>query len=154
MKEKLKRKFVFIGLLSVFLTSLAITLVFYGAFHSQAKRDLRFAMEIILNNEQITEDPEILDLYRSEGTRVTLISPSGAVLYESEADKDQMDNHLFRPEIEKALRSGSGESLRQSETLGFSTYIMRGAFPTGRSCVFRCMCAICTPSFCGRCCRC
>lgn len=131
MKEKLKRKFVFIGLLSVFLTSLAITLVFYGAFHSQAKRDLRFAMEIILNNEQITEDPEILDLYRSEGTRVTLISPSGAVLYESEADKDQMDNHLFRPEIEKALRSGSGESLRQSETLGFSTYYYARRLPDG-----------------------
>jgi len=54
------------------------------------------------------------------GCRVTVIRADGAVLGDSERTLDElanMDNHGTRPEIQAALASGTGESLRFSRTL-------------------------------------
>jgi two-component system phosphate regulon sensor histidine kinase PhoR len=57
-------------------------------------------------------------------TRITIISPDGTVLGDSEADPATMDNHLNRPEVQEAIRSGQGESARRSSTLGTEfTYV-------------------------------
>lgn len=57
-------------------------------------------------------------------TRITIIAPDGTVLGDSEADPATMDNHLNRPEVEAAVRSGQGESARRSSTLGTEfTYV-------------------------------
>jgi two-component system phosphate regulon sensor histidine kinase PhoR len=57
-------------------------------------------------------------------TRITIIAPSGTVLGDSEADPATMDNHLSRPEVQGAIRSGQGESERHSDTLGIDlTYV-------------------------------
>ncbi len=53
-------------------------------------------------------------------SRVTLIASNGQVLGDSDVRSDQvpnMENHLQRPEVQQALTSGSGSSLRYSETL-------------------------------------
>ena len=50
-------------------------------------------------------------------TRVTIIAPDGAVLGDSQADPATMDNHLNRPEVREAIRSGQGKSDRRSSTL-------------------------------------
>jgi two-component system phosphate regulon sensor histidine kinase PhoR len=51
--------------------------------------------------------------------RLTLVGPSGNVLFDSEEDARRMDNHLNRPEIKTAFTSANGEgsSLRYSDTL-------------------------------------
>lgn len=54
--------------------------------------------------------------------RVTLISPDGDVLYESDANAEDMDNHLERPEVQEALQGGNGEAHRESLTLSEDTY--------------------------------
>jgi two-component system phosphate regulon sensor histidine kinase PhoR len=51
------------------------------------------------------------------GERVTIIGADGIVLAESHADPDDMENHLFRPEIQQALDEGVGTSMRFSQTL-------------------------------------
>ena len=57
-------------------------------------------------------------------TRVTIIAPDGVVLGDSEADPAAMENHLDRPEVREAIRSGTGESARHSDTLGVDlTYV-------------------------------
>jgi two-component system phosphate regulon sensor histidine kinase PhoR len=57
-------------------------------------------------------------------TRITIIAPDGTVLGDSEADPATMDNHLNRPEVQEAIRSGQGESARRSSTLGTEfTYV-------------------------------
>lgn len=53
-----------------------------------------------------------------EGTRVTLISPEGQVVYDTESQPDDMDNHGTRPEIEQARTNGHGSSERSSSTIG------------------------------------
>ncbi len=49
--------------------------------------------------------------------RVTLIGADGTVLGESHADYREMENHLYRPEIQQALSEGTGSATRYSRTL-------------------------------------
>ncbi len=49
--------------------------------------------------------------------RVTLIAADGVVRGESDEDRAQMDNHLYRPEVQAALTSGVGSSIRYSRTV-------------------------------------
>jgi two-component system, OmpR family, phosphate regulon sensor histidine kinase PhoR len=77
------------------------------------------------------------------GARVTLIDNAGRVLADSQHDPETMENHLNRPEVQQALASGSGQSVRHSATLdrdlvyravkfdppGGSRVVMRMALP-------------------------
>jgi two-component system phosphate regulon sensor histidine kinase PhoR len=57
-------------------------------------------------------------------TRITIVAPDGVVLGDSQADPATMENHLDRPEVREALRSGQGESNRRSSTLSADfTYV-------------------------------
>ena len=49
--------------------------------------------------------------------RITIIDADGTVLAESHADYLEMENHLFRPEIQQALTQGAGTAMRYSRTL-------------------------------------
>jgi two-component system phosphate regulon sensor histidine kinase PhoR len=51
--------------------------------------------------------------------RVTIIDIDGVVLGESDEDRTQMDNHLFRPEVQQALAQGQGSSIRLSRTVKY-----------------------------------
>jgi two-component system phosphate regulon sensor histidine kinase PhoR len=51
------------------------------------------------------------------GQRVTIIAADGTVLGESHTDYVEMQNHLFRSEIQQALSKGSGIASRYSQTL-------------------------------------
>lgn len=53
-------------------------------------------------------------------SRVTLIAADGKVVGDSDVRDDQvgvLENHLSRPEVQQSLKSGSGWSIRHSETL-------------------------------------
>jgi len=52
------------------------------------------------------------------GARVTVIESGGRVLTDSAEDLQSLDNHADRPEIQQALATGAGESVRQSRSLG------------------------------------
>jgi two-component system phosphate regulon sensor histidine kinase PhoR len=57
----------------------------------------------------------------SGGSRFTIVAPDGRVLADSAvsgAALDRLENHLGRPEIQQALSSGRGTSIRRSSTVG------------------------------------
>ena len=63
----------------------------------------------------------LLDTLKSllpiDSTRLTIVDRSGKVLYDSfVGDVQQMENHLLRPEVQKALYSREGSSIRLSAT--------------------------------------
>jgi two-component system phosphate regulon sensor histidine kinase PhoR len=62
-------------------------------------------------------EPLVTDLGRKTGTRITLIGVDGAVLADSEQEPRDMENHLFRPEIQASLRGETQVSIRPSSTL-------------------------------------
>ena len=53
------------------------------------------------------------------GARVTVIGFNGVVLADSLEDPARMDNHLYRVEVQEALKEGSGSNVRYSLTLGY-----------------------------------
>jgi two-component system phosphate regulon sensor histidine kinase PhoR len=61
------------------------------------------------------------------GARVTVIGPDGTVLGESHESTAQMDNHLYRAEVQQALATGQGISIRRSGTVGYE--MMYAALP-------------------------
>ena len=69
--------------------------------------------------------------------RTTVLTPDGTVLYESESRlrADAMQNHLGRPEVKQALKTGRGYDIRQSMTTGedFFYYAKRYAPTSGAS---------------------
>jgi two-component system, OmpR family, phosphate regulon sensor histidine kinase PhoR len=59
----------------------------------------------------------VTDLGRKTGTRITVIGVDGRVLADSEREPRDMENHLFRPEIQASLRGEKLMSIRPSSTL-------------------------------------
>jgi two-component system phosphate regulon sensor histidine kinase PhoR len=59
--------------------------------------------------------------------RVTIIDTDGNTLGESHEDRNEMENHLLRPEVQQALKTGRGTSRRYSTTMGYD--MMYAAIP-------------------------
>ena len=52
-----------------------------------------------------------------DGCRITWIAADGTVLFDSQAQQSGMENHADREEVQQALKTGHGESMRYSTTL-------------------------------------
>ena len=63
--------------------------------------------------------------------RVTFIGIDGIVLGESHEDRAEMDNHLYRPEVQGALTEGFGSSIRFSKTMGYEMMYVALPVKTG-----------------------
>ncbi|MEZ5069545.1 MAG: ATP-binding protein [Bacteroidales bacterium] len=65
-----------------------------------------------------------------QDTRITVIDRKGLVLFDSEVGEiESMENHLERPEIQEALKHGTGANVRTSATTGHSYYYFARAYP-------------------------
>ena len=71
---------------------------------------------------QPTLQAQLVRLAGQLDQRLTLIALDGTVLAESHADATQMENHANRPEVQQALTTGTGTSIRFSRTLGYDTF--------------------------------
>ena len=122
MEETIGRRLYLMGFLSLVVAVAVCIFVFHQAFTKQAWRALENESSLI--TAQYRYDPDSLQALDSDRIRVTLISPSGEVLYEStDADEQaEMENHLSRPEVQEAFAAGQGEDIRDSATTGYETY--------------------------------
>ncbi|MHA7111473.1 ATP-binding protein [Sunxiuqinia elliptica] len=124
-----------------FLAAFSFFMVAILAFQfNREKRYRTDQLENTLNNiagftHQYIEHYDILDtrnfarmdtikyLIPDKNTRVTVINSKGGVLYDSfVSDYGEMENHLMRPEVQKALYSETGGNIRHSETTGQDFY--------------------------------
>jgi two-component system phosphate regulon sensor histidine kinase PhoR len=72
--------------------------------------------------------------------RVTLIAADGRVVGDSDVRDDQvgtLENHRTRPEVQQALKSGNGWSIRHSDTLRTSMLYVAVSLPAGQVSVLR-----------------
>jgi len=88
---------------------------------SNLASQIQLARLLVVNNKQATPPQQ---LAATIGTvikaRVTLIAPNGTVVGDSDVRPEQLaqlENHLQRPEVQEAIKSGNGSSLRYSDTL-------------------------------------
>ena len=84
----------------------------------------------LAENNNIDRVNELKSILPQPHTRITLIDNTGNVLYDSFVDEYQeMENHLHRPEIQKAIDSGTGSNIRRSETTNQEFYYYARNYP-------------------------
>jgi two-component system, OmpR family, phosphate regulon sensor histidine kinase PhoR len=72
-------------------------------------------------HRHVALEERVRTLAAASGTRITLIADDGRVLEDSEVPDAKLggvENHLRRPEIQEALRTGRGTDIRHSATVG------------------------------------
>ena len=121
MTKRIFRNILLTAVLALLLTSAILVGTLYNVYEARISDELRTEAAYIARALDATR--EDLDYFAgiSATTRVTLISPEGEVLYDSEADEASMDSHAQRPEVIAALAEGVGESTRYSDTLSEMT---------------------------------
>ena len=95
----------------------------------------QLARLLVMSNKQAASPQQLAE---SIGTviksRVTLIAPNGTVIGDSDIGQEklaQLENHLTRPEVQAALRNGSGSAVRYSGTLRTSMLYSATTYGSG-----------------------
>lgn len=97
----------------------------------------QLARLLVMNSRQVTSPQQLAESIGAvTKARVTLISSDGTVVGDSDvgqAGLAQLENHLHRPEVQEALKTGSGSSLRYSETIRISMLYTAATYGSGTS---------------------
>lgn len=105
------------AVISVLMVSfLVITGVLYHHFTVESQMRLRDELNLAAEAVELSGD-EYLTQLDNNHYRITWVAADGTVLYDTEADVQEMDNHAEREEIKEAFETGNGESSRYSNTL-------------------------------------
>lgn len=115
----------------VFATVLAVAMMVVGVFSVAGAAYMQGQLVSLAHDELVNQsdvvaaalnsmpdDKIILRNMSLRSTRITLIGADGSVLYDTEADAEDMPNHGDRPEVRQAFEDGRGSSERSSSTLG------------------------------------
>ena len=129
MRRKMFASMCLLATVAVLLVSALIFTVMYGGFLQDMKREVRRDATYIgeaLEAAGMDYMPYLERLEsRSKGNslgRITLISPSGQVLFDNYTESAQMENHAERPEFASAVVYAAGADTIRSYTLGDQSY--------------------------------
>lgn len=114
MRNKINVGFVGITIFSIIATTLVMTALFYTVLTKQVFSDLEVVANLL--SEESSYEKHAKDL------RITLINADGTVVFDSSIDAQSMENHLDRPEIVAAIKNGTGQGRRTSNTLSESVF--------------------------------
>lgn len=108
---------VLLSSMSIFLGTIILILGYLYHYFTNSQLD-QLRLQTSLIAQAVEEDGQsYLDHIDLNDLRVTWIDQDGQVLYDSEKDVSQLDNHGNREEVVEALKTGYGESIRQTATL-------------------------------------
>ena len=126
MKTKINLRLVGIAILAIASTVMGITIIFYNLFQDRVREDLATNAKLLKDThyfESVKIDTDTIYLLENlSELRVTWIDESGTVLYDNDADAHILENHMDRPEIKSAFLTGTGESVRRSDTMNKDTF--------------------------------
>ena len=134
MKQKINYSLLLVSLIAVLTTLLGSILVFYNIFQQRVQHDLTVNAELIvksnlfqglynqLDGRVIDSDSLLFETLHPIDVRITWVDQDGRVLFDNDADAQELASHYDRPEIQDAMETGVGESIRLSTTIGMNTY--------------------------------
>lgn len=123
MKQKFFRALFGLGMLSLVVSTVILSYLFYNNWQNDFRTVLYTEGRIIASAGGLTPDRLAAITEATNNTlRITWISYEGKVLYDSSHDAETMDNHLQRPEIAQAILTGKGSDIRDSATLHSISY--------------------------------
>jgi len=116
MKKHIFRS-VCIATITVFLVSLALIFgVLYDYFSNAQIKQLKTETLFVAKGVE-SGGKDYLSSLKSDDYRITWVASDGTVLYDNKANPEEMENHLAREEISRALQTGEGSSTRYSSIM-------------------------------------
>jgi two-component system phosphate regulon sensor histidine kinase PhoR len=122
--RSIRQRLIFLTILVLALALLGSLLIANRAFNLTLREstyrqlaDNAAYLKSILEEDGFTIEPARFDPYaHATNLRITIIGFDGTVLYDSDFDESALDNHLYRQEVQDALREGFATSERRSAT--------------------------------------
>lgn len=130
MTKRIFRATLLVGV-AVLIASLTLVM---GALYSYFGRVQESQLRDELSLAAVGVEQNGMDYLRkleSDQYRITWLRADGAVLYDTRADAESMENHAQRQEVQQALATGEGESSRYSDTLLQKTVYYAKRLPDG-----------------------
>ena len=130
MTKRIFRATLLVGV-AVLIASLTLVM---GALYSYFGRVQESQLRDELSLAAVGVEQNGMDYLRkleSDQYRITWLDADGAVLYDTRADAESMENHAQRQEVQQALATGEGESSRYSDTLLQKTVYYAKRLPDG-----------------------
>lgn len=109
--------------MAIILSSALLVLIFYNFHMDKSKESLKnygFTMANYLELSNFQSMEAILN--NNSNVRTTLIKINGHIIFDSDKIATEMENHINRPEVQNAIKNGTGDSLRHSSTFEKNTY--------------------------------
>lgn len=116
MTKRIFRSSFFLAVTVLILSLAMISGVLYGYYSANQKSELKRELSLAVAGTEAGGLSYLSSVVR-EDIRLTWVSGSGSVLFDTQADPSTMENHAEREEIHAALAYGTGESTRYSATL-------------------------------------
>lgn len=122
MKRKINKYLLFTVFVTLMATLIMAVAIFHHIYREQIIEDMQTYTSLL--RDMADSGAELEERYRSTDPelRVTVITESGTVMYDSRAVLDELDNHGERPEIKAAREYGEGYAIRHSDTLDSDMY--------------------------------
>ena len=132
MEETISGWMVLIGLASMLLTAVLVSVMFTRTLGDQLVQDLGRQTQVLAAALELSGGgaAELAEMTAGGDVRATLLDEQDNVLYDSQGD--DLDNHGDRPEVIQARAEGTGSSRRTSSTFGVNTYYYAMLLEDGR----------------------
>ena len=127
MNKTINLRFMLVAAIAIMMTAILCTFACYRVYKEEVIADLRAYTKLLADTDVVSsQEDESIALYaaelEAENIRMTLIDRNGAVIFDNVADITRLDNHRDREEIEAAIATGEGSSVRRSTTINRTNY--------------------------------
>ena len=122
MKRRIFRNMVLLVVTAIVLTFLSMSWFLYSNLSEQMRMNVKDECRIMAYAVNTYGEEYIEKAGTRTKSRITLIGADGTVKYDSTEEASSMENHSGRPEFEKAVKNGSAQLSRYSDTLRTQTY--------------------------------
>lgn len=112
---------IFYVTLVILIAAMVIILAFFRDFNQDTYREQMKNEAVYIADGLAYGGLSYLEGLPKDSNRITWIDENGVVLFDSQADPSEMENHKDREEVKEALETGKGESSRYSTTLAEKT---------------------------------
>ncbi len=116
MKKRIFRSIMLVSVTCVIAGLAFLMGILYHFFGNQLEKELKAEASYLAVAVE-KEGEAAFESLPLEAARVTLIDSDGTVLFDNKADAKSMENHGERKEVKAAMETGTGKSVRQSDTL-------------------------------------
>jgi two-component system phosphate regulon sensor histidine kinase PhoR len=133
---KLLAAFVVLIAVATLVLDFAVRRAWEASLKAEITRNLEEKVRLFADDAQGTPRSEYPALAsrvsKAVNARATIITQTGLVLADSNAEPERMENHATRPEFIAALQHGHiGSNTRESHTLGIDFYYVAAPIPGG-----------------------